>query len=240
MWKRIAFIATIGLAASFPATAADVTLRVLFVGNSYLYTNDLPSVAAAFAGQRGVEIKVGLRAEPDFALSDHLNHARFRQALRHDWDWIVLQQGPTSLRESRRELIQSVEAIAALLKGRPGRIALMSAWPQKRYRGSSTAAEESYRLAAQAIGACVLPVATAWRYAGEDEDAPGLYQRDGLHPNQAGTVLAALTLLPGLIGAERSALEAMVTQANSSKPAEVRALELAAWRAHRDEPRRCQ
>src|SRR5689334_5259202 len=83
--------------------AAD-PVRVLFVGNSLTYTNNLPKVIAAmpcFADGRAVvaESVTG----PDMSLDDHLARgAVARRLSRERWDVVVLQQGPSSLEDSRR------------------------------------------------------------------------------------------------------------------------------------------
>ena len=224
------------------ATVNPHATRVLFVGNSHTATHSLPEVVAALARRQGVALEVGMLAEPGHSLGDHLADGRLQAALqRADWDWVVLQQGPSSRPESRVDLRRSVTAIAEALRGRSARIALMSVWPHRRDRASSLAAEESYRQAAAAIDACVLPVATAWRLAAADDSAPGLYQRDQLHATRAGTVLAALTVSLGLIGPDRAG-PTPATEDTTSPDAvnELRVLREFAARAHRDEPRRCE
>lgn len=171
--------------------------RVLFVGNSYLYTNRLPDVVGALAADQRVAIDAKMLAKPDFALSDHLRTQRLARALREHWDWIVLQQGPSSSPDSRRELVHSVRRFAKRVPAGT-RLALMSTWPQAIHADTSPAAEASYREAANAVGACVLPVATAWRLAAADASPPALYQGDQLHPTVAGTWLAAITILHGI------------------------------------------
>lgn len=184
------------------ASGPQQTLRVLFVGNSYLYTNDLPGMVQVLAASRGVAIETTMRAEPDYSLSDHLRNRRFAAALEEPWDWVVLQQGPSALPESRRELVDAARLIAARFKDKPTRLALMSAWPAQRNAAMSPQAEASYREAATAIDACVLPVAAAWRLAGADANAPALHQRDRLHPTPIGTLLSAMTVTRGLFGVE--------------------------------------
>ena len=48
------------------------TVRVLFVGNSYTYTNALPYVVSVVAQTRGILLVPGMLAQPDFALEDHI------------------------------------------------------------------------------------------------------------------------------------------------------------------------
>lgn len=179
-------------------------LRVLFVGNSYLYTNNLPGAVEALAASRGVVIEATMRAEPDYSLADHLRDSRFDALLKASWDWVVLQQGPSSLPGSKRELVESARLISARLRGRPSRIALMSAWPAQRNAAMSSQAEASYREAAAAVDACVLPVASAWRIALAQPDPPPLYQADRLHPTPVGTLLAAMAVARGLLAVDQA------------------------------------
>ena len=214
-------------------------LRVLFVGNSHTYTNDLPGMVAGLAAMRGVDLQTGMVAEPGHSLADHLAQPRLREALQGEWDWVVLQQGPSSTARGRAQLIRSVEAISAELGTRPARIALMSIWPAKADRASTLAAEENYRLGAIAVDACVLPVATAWRHALAAGDAPRLYRHDRLHATAAGTLLAALTVVPGLLGDPAPGEGGAVAPAPAGPSGELHRLQASALRAHREEPRRC-
>src|SRR5690606_34569988 len=142
-------------------------------------------------------VETVLLAAPDHALADHLRSPRLGRWLRRDWDWVVLQQGPSALPESRADLVDSTRRIAEALQGSKARIALFSAWPAQRNRRMSADAEASYRAAATAVHACVVPVASAWRALQEDADAPRLYRRDGLHPTREGSRLAAMVLVHG-------------------------------------------
>ena len=236
-----------GRTGTTPAADAGASIdqratRVLFVGNSHTASHRLPAVVAALARRQGVALEVEMLAEPGHSLGDHLAGGRLLGALqRADWDWVVLQQGPSSRPESRVDLRRSVTAIADALHGRPARIALMSVWPHRRDRATSLAAEESYRQAAAAIDACVLPVATAWRLAGSAAGTPRLYQRDQLHATRAGTVLAALTVGLGVIGPDRTGPTPAAGDATRPDAVnELRVLREFAARAHRDEPRRCE
>ena len=90
------------------AGAQQRHLRVLFVGNSLTATNDLPATVAAIA--RGVghtTIDVQMVAPGGYALEDHWANGDALAALRTGrFDVVVLQQGPSSLPESRVNLIE--------------------------------------------------------------------------------------------------------------------------------------
>lgn len=140
-------------------------LRVLFVGNSYTYVNDLPYVVAVVAAAIGVEVEYGMLAEPNFALEDHIVTGAYDAKLAEGWDWVVLQQGPSSLPQNREHLrVWSVRA-AASARALGTRVVLFSAWPARGNAFTWMDAELSYQLAARAAGGCIAPIATAWRYA---------------------------------------------------------------------------
>ena len=56
----------------------------------------------------------------------------------------------------------------------------------------------SYRNAAAASGAVLLPAGQAWRAAWRRNPKLKLYGPDGFHPSATGTYLAALTVFAGL------------------------------------------
>lgn len=224
---------------SAAASEPQRPLRVLFVGNSYLYTNNLPGAVQALAAARGVTIEATMRAEPDYSLSDHLRNRRLAPLLEEPWDWIVLQQGPSALPESRRDLVDSARRIAAQLQDKPMRIALMSAWPAQRNASMSLQAEASYREAATAIEACVLPVAGAWRIARAQANPPPLYEDDRLHSTSLGTLLSAMTVTRGLLGMEPEQRFDAPDGADEVDLAGFRLLDEAAGAAQAQETARC-
>ena len=203
-WQTVGMLVLGLVLVTVRASAADEALRVLFVGNSYTASNELPRIVARLGDAQGLRLEVEMRAEPDFAIADHFGHRGFDALLKQDWDWVVLQQGPSALPSSRRELLRAVRRVARRLEGRETRIALFSAWPQLRHRHMSEAAEANYAAAAETISACVLPVASAWRTALEQAPELPLYQPDGLHPTALGSLLAAMAILDGLLPAEQS------------------------------------
>ena len=181
-------------------------LRVLFVGNSYTYVNDLPFVVAVVAAARGIEVDYGMLAEPNFALEDHMRTGAYDRKLAEGWDYVVLQQGPSSLPQNRENLrFWSVRASASA-RALGTRVVLFSAWPARENLFTQMDAELSYQLAARAASGCIAPVATAWRYARAELPNLDVYSGDDLHASEAGTLLAAHVIVRAFI-ATRLALQ---------------------------------
>jgi hypothetical protein len=175
-------------------------LRVLFVGNSYTYTNQLPEVARRVAAARGITLSVSKVTEPGAAIEDLFDTANLATALQQNWDIVVLQQGPSSLVDNRRHLAYWTAEVARLVAAQGSRIVLFSVWPAEQNAHTWHAAELSYAKAANRVGGCVFPAAGAWRLARADGLRNPLYSADLLHPTRTGTLLAALSMVHALWG----------------------------------------
>ena len=176
-------------------------VRVLFIGNSLTYSHRLPDMVRGLAGAAGEAPPVVEDvALPDYSLEDHWNDGRAARAIRGGcWNYVVLQQGPSSLPESRVLLLDYAARFDGLVREQSGRSALFSVWPAYSRRADFDRAIESYALAAAEVNGLMLPAATAWLEAWERDPELQFYQ-DDLHPTQTGTYLAALVIASRLYG----------------------------------------
>lgn len=195
-----AFALVLACGGAGPAAVEEGDGRgVLFIGNSLTYANDLPEMVQALARASGETLRVGMEANPDWSLEDHWNGGDARSQIRGGWDVVVLQQGPSSLPESRALLIEYARRFAGEIRAAGARPALYAVWPSRDRSGDFNRASESYRLAAEEVDGLLLPAGEAWRAAWRaDPDLP-LYAADGVHPSEAGTYAAALVIYARLL-----------------------------------------
>jgi len=179
---------------------APAPTRILFVGNSLTYQNDLPGMVCTLARAAGRAVVCESIAKPDVSLEDHWRTGEARKAIAAGrWDIVVLQQGPSALPESRRLLIDYTKRFDAEIKKAGARTALYMVWPSQSRRGDAEGVSQSYRAAAKAVDATLLPVGDAWRAAwAADRNLP-LYAADNFHPSGVGTYLAALVVYRHLL-----------------------------------------
>lgn len=176
-----------------PDPSADINL--LFVGNSLTYTNDLPGVVAALGDSSGFRISVRSHALPDYALEDHWNDGfAVRTIDSPGWTLVILQQGPSSLDDSRANLIDYAGRFGARIRAAGATPALYSVWPDFARLGVFDRVTESYRQAAVAAGGVLFPGGEAWRAAWRHDSTLAFYGPDGLHPSPLGTYAAALVI----------------------------------------------
>jgi hypothetical protein len=177
--------------------------RVMFIGNSYLYTQDVPGLVQALADSAGGDkLAVMSVTGPDMALIDHWKQGWVQSEMaRHNFEWVVLQQGPSSVQVNRDSLRlvtkMFADQMAAVGSATP---ALFSAWPSQSRPQDFPRAIESYRLAASDVEGVFLPIAGAWLAAWERQPDLQLYA-DGLHASPAGAYLAALVIYAKLLNA---------------------------------------
>jgi hypothetical protein len=178
-------------------------LRVLFVGNSLTETNDLPAVVASLARSSGRSLEYRTIAFGGYSLEDHWSRGDARAALTtRSWDVIVMQQGPSALPEGQLHLREWATRFATEARAYGTRPALLTVWPES-FRGRSALGQviTSYRRAAAAANATLLPGGAAWQETWSCDARIPLYGPDGFHPSRLGTYAAALVVYGRLFGA---------------------------------------
>lgn len=192
---------TILACGSDPIGSGDGALHVLFVGNSLTYSNDLPGMLHRLGAADGLTVETEDVSQGGYALEDHWGNSRSRDALTaRAWDVVILQQGPSSLPESRENLVTWARVWADAIVAQGGTPALYMVWPERARLDVFDDVVVSYRTAAEEADADLYAAGEAWQAAWDaDPDLP-LYGDDDFHPSVMGTYLAALTIYRGLTG----------------------------------------
>ena len=214
--------ATAPSAPGFPAGGT----RILFVGNSLTYVNDLPGMLDAVARQVGnTQLHVASIAFPDFALEDHWTEGSARRALTDQrWEYVVMQQGSSALPASQVHLRTWAAQFAPLIRAAGATPVMYMVWPTTSRLGDFPGVLESYRTAAAAINGIFAPAGDAWTASG---NLGLLYSADGLHPTIQGTYLSAIVLLERMTGIRPEQLPPSIPGVDISAE-QVRALQRAA------------
>jgi hypothetical protein len=214
----ILLLAALPLGCSPAATGCTDThetcTRVLFIGNSYTYVNDLPSMLAALARSGGHQIETGMAAEGGLTLADHVASTATQAKLSSaHWDLVILQEQSQipAIAQSRadqmypaaRQLIRTIRVGGAkpMLYLTWGH---RDGWPENGlpdYARMQAALDDGYLTLARELGVAVAPVGSAWATVVAHEPRPGLWQDDGSHPSTAGTYLAAAVFYAAIFDA---------------------------------------
>jgi hypothetical protein len=177
-------------------------LQVLFIGNSLTYVNDLPGTLRRMALTVGDTMQVTAVAVPNFALIDHYLGGSDALAViaSRRWDYVVLQQGPSTTPINRDSLIITTRLFAPHIRNAGAVPALYMVWPTSDRTAFFDAARVSYQMAADTVDGIFMPAGRAWLTAWEMDPNLTLYDADGLHSSALGTYLAALVIYERLTG----------------------------------------
>ncbi len=188
-------------------------VRVLFVGNSYTYFNNLPEMFRELAAAVGQHVETRMVAPGGWRLQDHWEKGAARQALTGArWDYVVLQDQSTlgvtyylegKTRVGGDEVFRPyADKWVAEVKKARARPVFYLTWARQATPDDQAALTYAYMSAAKQGGALVVPVGLAWSRVRTEHPEIGLFAGDGSHPSPAGTYLAACTFLATLL--ERS------------------------------------
>jgi hypothetical protein len=199
-----------------PAVDAPSRLRVLFVGNSYTYVNDLPAVLAAMSRAGGATaIEVDGVTVGGATLRNHweTNTAPTR-IMAGGWDAVVLQEQSVTPVLNYAEFRTYGVRFANLITTSRARPVYYATWPRaagdtvytQSWSGGSLTVfgrrlDQAYsQVGAMVAGSTVAHVGNAWMASLTANPTIDLYASDGSHPSTAGTWLAACVLYRALTG----------------------------------------
>ena len=182
------------------ATRLEDGALILFVGNSLTYSNDLPSLVREEAAARGRDVHTHMIAHPNFSLEDHWGLGIDDSIRAIAPDVVLMQQGPSSLPESRANLIQWTDSLARATRAAGAEPVLLMVWPPLDREFAWDDVTASYEAAADAVDARVVPAGERLRAALEHDPSAPLLSADGFHPALEGSRLVARAIVDELIG----------------------------------------
>ena len=175
--------------------ATKDSIRILFVGNSLTYVNNLPELIKEIASQDGTALSYTSFLYPDYSLEDHWNEGKVKTEIeKGGYDFVVAQQGPSALPESQVLLLDYTKRFAELCNKNKTKLALYMVWPSKARSFDLDNVIISYTNAAEKTASLLCPAGLGWKYAWQTDSSLPLYSADNFHPSLAGSVLAALTV----------------------------------------------
>jgi hypothetical protein len=178
-----------------PPASAVKALRLLFLGSSLTYANDMPAIVQALAQAAGESLEVSIVARGGASLEDHWSQGGARRAIAMGgWSHVILQQGPSSTPQNRENLREWTRRFAAPIRQAGARPALYMVWPGADRLAWFDEVRASYSLAAGDVDGMMLPAGEAWRAVWRRQPRAKLLRRDGVHPTPVGSYTVALSI----------------------------------------------
>ena len=195
-----------------PVLSAEEEVRILFVGNSYTFYNNLPGIVEAlYEGAGFGEMTTGIYARGGMALfhvAGELRH-EFIEVLERGWDIVVLQEqstlggrgsvkGKPVIGDPQR-FHEAARVLHREISRRGAKTALLLTWAREYAPETQPALTAAYSSIAQELQAALIPAGPAWQVA-RREKIDGLYSPDKSHPSPKGSYLAAWVVIAKLFG----------------------------------------
>jgi hypothetical protein len=195
------------LRADEPAAEEQKTLNILFIGNSFTYSNDLPRMIQGLANSRGRKIEVEMQAPGGCTLEKHWQDGKAAELIKSkQWDYVVLQEhsdGPINNLKGMKEFAGKFDE---LIKKQGAKTVLFMTWARQDKAPTQRKITTGYEETAKELGATLVPVGLAWQKATSGNKSLTLHSADKHHPNEQGSYLAACVFFSMLVDPKNDGL----------------------------------
>lgn len=215
-------------------------LRILFIGNSYTYYNDLPGTVRRLAASRqpAIEVIDAMVTRPGYSLDLHWRDEQVKNTIGSGtaidgeaWDLVVIQEQSQAPLNKQQRMLDHARLLATKARSVGARPVLYMTWAPLRRPAMIEILATAYEDVGKAIEAPVAPVGRAWQRAIEQRPDLRLHSPDGSHPAPTGTYLAACVLYATLTGEDPRGLSPLDLDAETAT-----FLQQVAWRTVHGEP----
>lgn len=213
--KKWIFSLAIGLVSTFGQ--AQDSLSVLFIGNSYTASNNLPAMINSVANSFGDQISWIAQSPGGATLANHAaNNTTYTNISANSWDYVVLQaqsQEPSfpDNQVDTQTIPYAIQIADSVYANRfCSEVMMFMTWGRKdgdpqwapisTFEGMNGRLRSAYMRMADSVQGSVSPVGSAWAWVRANYPSLGdsLYVGDGSHPSVAGSYLIACTFYASL------------------------------------------
>ena len=132
-------------------------------------------------------------------------------------DWVVMQQGPSSLPANQEHLQYWADTLGQGMRAVGAEPALFMVWPGLDRWEAYPDVLDAYLGAATRVEGAFLPAGEALRLLQERDPVLTPFGADGFHPSERGSLLAALTIAATLLGADVSGVPQTIAAAPTGR-----------------------
>ena len=167
------------------------SLKILFIGNSHTYFNDMPLMVKRRAEDEGYACHITMIAHPGWFLAQHVQEPDVRfNILFGKYDYVVLQEhahpfGPED------KFHEAAAALNAWIREAGSIPVIYECWARKAEPEIQAHMNEVHAQVADEIGALLAPVGENWWSYKKSWPDLEMYADDGEHASPAGSDFAA-------------------------------------------------
>ena len=184
------------------------TVKVLFIGNSYTYRNDMPSIFEEIAISKGKKVYVEDCTLGKATLAIQSRRFAVKNAISSEkWDVVIIQGSSRDFVKDSSIIVKKTKPalekiIKAVQKNNPStKMLFYMTWGYRNgfkpidevntFEKMSNLIEKRYLSLYETYNIGVVPVGMAWKDVRKKRDEVVLYVKDGAHPSLKGSYLTA-------------------------------------------------
>jgi len=175
------------------------TVSVLFVGNSYVYYNNLAQMIGLITDSMDTKIICKKSTVGAATLGQHWNSARglkSKQIIANNkFDIVVIQDNSMWPLEHKDSLLTYGQLFCNYIRANGAKPYLYNTWAREKTPETQSKINEVYNALAVAENAVNVPVGSSFDLAIKTFPSMNLFHPDGSHPSAVGTFLIALNFI---------------------------------------------
>ncbi|MCC7302933.1 MAG: T9SS type A sorting domain-containing protein [Bacteroidia bacterium] len=221
MSKVVSWFSVVCCLCFLTGNAQVLTIKVLFLGNSYTYSNNLPQLIRDLAQANGDTLYFDSNCPGGYTLNNHFNDATSIAKIYSDaWDFVVIQAqsqepslSPVQVNITTTPYAMKIDSVIHA-NDSCTRPVFFETWGRKNgdaincgayppvctYTGMQDRLRSSYKLFADTCEGLMSPVGESWRKSIALNPTLNLFQGDESHPALEGSYLAACVFYEVLFG----------------------------------------
>lgn len=191
---------------TFPVSvsARQDTLRVLFVGNSYVYYNNLAQLMNLLTDSMSTKLICTKSTVGAAHLGEHWRELRGLRSksliAEKKYDIVVIQDNSMWPLEHKDSLLYYGKLFTDWIRSHGATPYLYTTWARQKTPEKQPEITAAYAALATLTGATRVPVGDTWEIARRQHPEMNLFHSDGSHPSPTGTFLIALSFIKKITG----------------------------------------
>ncbi|HET7706102.1 MAG TPA: hypothetical protein VFM36_08455 [Thermoanaerobaculia bacterium] len=180
------------------ADASRSDLRILFIGNSLTFWNEMPWMFEQVARSLGARPKTQFSGRSGLSLRAHWREGRAQKSIAEGkWDFVVIQPQSTEMMRDPEETMKYARMFDELVRESGAKTVIFLTWAPRGATFTQEALTDRYLSMARRLNARVAPIGVAWAELARS----GIEMEEGgAHPTLAGSYLSTCVLYATLYG----------------------------------------
>jgi len=174
-------------------------MKVLFIGNSHTYFNDMPALFKAFCAQKGIDAHVTMLTKGGMGLDYHLRQEQTLFNIRHGgYDYVVLQHTAHPMGDLAVMHDAACELVK-IIRNAGSTPVFYQTWAKKGDEAFQSTMSGVYNSLGEELSIPVAPVGDEWQAFRLAHPEKEMYWKDGEHASPEGSSLAARVIMKTIL-----------------------------------------